>query len=55
MIKLQKLLLDAEYELRNWGQAYAGNADPLALKKLQLICDKLHVIERILEAKFRWE
>ena len=46
-----KRLQDAEYELRDWGQAYAGNADPLALKRLQIICDKLHVIERILEAK----
>ena len=55
MIKLQKMLQDAEYELRNWGQAYAGNADPLALKKLQLICDKLQIARKVFEASFKWE
>ena len=55
MIKLQKMLQNAEYELRNWGQAYAGNADPLALKKLQLICDKLQIARKVFEASFKWE
>ena len=54
MINFTKLLQDAEYELRNWGQAYAGNADPLALNKLHVICDKIALVRRIFEAKFRW-
>ena len=55
MINLKKMLQDAEYELRNWGQAYAGNADPLALNKLQVICDRIALVRRIFEAKFTWE
>ena len=54
MINLQKMLQDAEWELRDWGQAYAGNADPLALNKLQVLCDKIALVRRICEAKFTW-
>ena len=55
MINLEKMLQDAEYELRNWGQAYTGDADSIALAKLVAICDRLMIAKRVFRASFKWE
>ena len=55
MIKLPELLQDAEYELRNWGQAYASESDAIVVKKLKMICDKLQIIRHAIGAQRTWE